>query len=144
MVWTYVLVVQRWGDKLRPPLWRASSDRGPGGDVFTAERVHPRRRHPANDLLGRRDDRYRLRVGTADYTARGSRFTGKINWVQIDLGGDDHDPSSTPTNASASLWPAGRSADTCFAAGRLGAPEGKTVLWGPRALRHEHQCLILG
>ena len=28
---------------------------------------------------------------TADYTARGSRFTGKINWVQIDLGADDHD-----------------------------------------------------
>jgi arylsulfatase len=28
---------------------------------------------------------------TQDYTAHGSRFTGKINWVQIDLGGDDHD-----------------------------------------------------
>ena len=28
---------------------------------------------------------------TADYTAHGSRFTGKINWVQIDLGADDHD-----------------------------------------------------
>jgi arylsulfatase len=28
---------------------------------------------------------------TSDYTARGSRFTGKINWVQIDLGNDDHD-----------------------------------------------------
>jgi arylsulfatase len=28
---------------------------------------------------------------TADYTAHGSRFTGKINWVQLDLGGDDHD-----------------------------------------------------
>jgi len=26
-----------------------------------------------------------------DYTAQGSRFTGKINWVQIDLGADDHD-----------------------------------------------------
>ena len=26
-----------------------------------------------------------------DYTARDSRFTGKINWVQIDLGTDDHD-----------------------------------------------------
>ena len=24
-------------------------------------------------------------------TARDSRFTGKINWVQIDLGKDDHD-----------------------------------------------------
>jgi hypothetical protein len=26
-----------------------------------------------------------------DYTADGSRFTGKINWVQIDLGKDDYD-----------------------------------------------------
>ncbi|MGW6006643.1 arylsulfatase [Oerskovia enterophila] len=26
-----------------------------------------------------------------DYTPRTSRFTGKIHWVQIDLGGDDHD-----------------------------------------------------
>jgi arylsulfatase len=28
---------------------------------------------------------------TPDYTARTSRFTGRINWVQIDLGTDDHD-----------------------------------------------------
>ena len=28
---------------------------------------------------------------TDDYTAHGSRFTGKIHWVQIDLGDDDHD-----------------------------------------------------
>jgi arylsulfatase len=28
---------------------------------------------------------------TADYTAPTSRFTGKINWVQIDLGDDNHD-----------------------------------------------------
>jgi arylsulfatase len=28
---------------------------------------------------------------TPDYTAHDSRFTGKINWVQIDLGSDDHD-----------------------------------------------------
>jgi arylsulfatase len=28
---------------------------------------------------------------TPDYTAHGSRFTGGINWVQIDLGKDDHD-----------------------------------------------------
>jgi len=28
---------------------------------------------------------------TSDYTAHGSRFTGKIHWVQIDLGTDDHD-----------------------------------------------------
>src|SRR4051794_29340819 len=28
---------------------------------------------------------------TADYTTASSRFTGRINWVQIDLGTDDHD-----------------------------------------------------
>jgi arylsulfatase len=28
---------------------------------------------------------------TPDYTAKTSRFTGKINWVQLDLGSDDHD-----------------------------------------------------
>ena len=28
---------------------------------------------------------------TPDYTASSSRFTGKINWVQIDLGDDNHD-----------------------------------------------------
>jgi arylsulfatase A-like enzyme len=28
---------------------------------------------------------------TPDYTAGTSRFTGKINWVQLDLGDDDHD-----------------------------------------------------
>jgi len=28
---------------------------------------------------------------TSDYSARDSRFAGKINWVQIDLGKDDHD-----------------------------------------------------
>ena len=28
---------------------------------------------------------------TTDYTAQASRFTGRINWVQIDLGDDDHD-----------------------------------------------------
>ena len=28
---------------------------------------------------------------TPDYTTAGSRFTGTINWVQIDLGDDDHD-----------------------------------------------------
>ena len=26
-----------------------------------------------------------------DYTAQDSRFTGKIHWVQIDHGSDDHD-----------------------------------------------------
>ncbi len=28
---------------------------------------------------------------TPDYTAKDSRFTGKIHWVQIDVGADDHD-----------------------------------------------------
>ena len=28
---------------------------------------------------------------TADYTARESRFSGKIHWVQLDVGDDDHD-----------------------------------------------------
>jgi arylsulfatase A-like enzyme len=28
---------------------------------------------------------------TPDYTAHSSRFTGKIHWVQIDVGNDDHD-----------------------------------------------------
>jgi hypothetical protein len=28
---------------------------------------------------------------TPDYTAKTSRFTGKINWVQLDVGDDDHD-----------------------------------------------------
>jgi hypothetical protein len=27
---------------------------------------------------------------TDDYPARGNEFNGKINWVQIDLGVDDH------------------------------------------------------
>ena len=28
---------------------------------------------------------------TPDYTAQGSRFTGKLHWVQLDTGADDHD-----------------------------------------------------
>ncbi len=28
---------------------------------------------------------------SSDYSTRSSRFTGKIHWVQIDLGVDDHD-----------------------------------------------------
>jgi len=28
---------------------------------------------------------------TPDYTTASSRFTGKLHWVQIDLGDDDHD-----------------------------------------------------
>jgi hypothetical protein len=26
-----------------------------------------------------------------DYTAESSKFTGKIHWVQLDVGQDDHD-----------------------------------------------------
>jgi arylsulfatase A-like enzyme len=33
---------------------------------------------------------------TPDYTAQDSRFTGKIHWVQIDLGSDDHNHLITP------------------------------------------------
>ncbi len=33
---------------------------------------------------------------TTDYTAHGSRFTGKINWVQLDVGTDDHDHFIAP------------------------------------------------
>jgi hypothetical protein len=56
-------------------------------------RRRPGRSHPADGLLGRRDNRHRLRVGhhRHAYTTGSSRFTGKINWVQIDLGTDDHD-----------------------------------------------------
>ena len=71
-----------------------------GGDVtlyYDGDAVGsgPRRRHPGDDLLRRRDDRRRLRVRhvrSAPTTRRrraGSR--GKIHWVQIDLGDDDHD-----------------------------------------------------
>jgi hypothetical protein len=33
---------------------------------------------------------------TSDYTAGTSRFSGKIDWVQIDLGKDDHDHFMDP------------------------------------------------
>jgi len=33
---------------------------------------------------------------STDYTTRGSRFNGKINWVQIDVGKDDHDHLISP------------------------------------------------
>ena len=36
---------------------------------------------------------------SADYTAHGSRFSGKISWVQIDLGDDDHDHFIDPDHA---------------------------------------------
>ena len=31
-----------------------------------------------------------------DYGARGNAFTGKVNWVQLDLGTDDHDHLISP------------------------------------------------
>ena len=31
-----------------------------------------------------------------DYTSENSRFTGTVNWVQLDAGDDDHDHLITP------------------------------------------------
>ena len=67
----------------RHPLLRRRSGRHRSG-----------RAHPADDLLRRRDHRHRLRVRHHRHPRLhrpDSRFTGKINWVQIDLGADDHD-----------------------------------------------------
>ena len=33
---------------------------------------------------------------TPDYTAQNSRYTGKIHWVQLDAGIDDHDHFINP------------------------------------------------
>jgi arylsulfatase len=33
---------------------------------------------------------------TQDYTARDSRFTGKLHWVQLDVGDDDNDHFISP------------------------------------------------
>ncbi len=46
---------------------------------------------------------------TPDYTARGSRFTGRIHWVQLDIAPTTMTTSSTPRSASASPWPDSRS-----------------------------------
>ncbi len=71
-----------------------------GGDVtlyYDGEprRHRPGRGHPADGLLRRRDHRHRLRAGHHGHprlhARTTSRFTGKIHWVQIDLGDDDHD-----------------------------------------------------
>ena len=71
-----------------------------GGDVtlyYDGDRCRhrPRRGDSGDDLLRRRDHRRRLRVrhGGQPPTTRPhtSRFTGRIHWVQIDLGDDDHD-----------------------------------------------------
>ena len=77
-----------------------------GGDVTLyydgdAGRHRPGRRHPAHDLLRGRDDRHRLRVRHHRHRrlqrSRRSRFTGKIHWVQLDVGTDDHDHFIDPT-----------------------------------------------
>ena len=50
-------------------------------------------------LFGRRDHRHRLRVRhdrVARLHALDKLFTGKIHWVQIDLGDDDHDHHIDP------------------------------------------------
>ena len=51
--------------------------RGPGG------------RHGADGLLRRRDDRRRAPTRATpvsdDYTPKGSVFTGRVDWVQIDI-----------------------------------------------------------
>jgi arylsulfatase len=60
----------------------AKSRRGPG------------RPNAGLHFLGGRDDDVGCETGTTvspDYTAHTSRFNGKINWVQIDLGEDAED-----------------------------------------------------
>ena len=59
---------------------------------------------------------------TRSYTAATSRFTGKINWVQVDLGDDDHDHLLTPMNASALPWPGNRGLPRYFADDRPRKP----------------------
>jgi hypothetical protein len=54
-----------------------------------ARRPGPRRAHRADDVL--RIGREAGTTVTPDYDRHGSVFTGKVNWVQIDLGQDDHD-----------------------------------------------------
>ena len=45
-----------------------------------------------------------------DYGPSGNAFTGDIDWVQIDLGDDDHDHLITPRSASRSRWRGSRAA----------------------------------
>ena len=45
-----------------------------------------------------------------DYGPSGNAFTGAIDWVQIDLGDDDHDHLITPRIASRSPWRSSRGA----------------------------------
>jgi hypothetical protein len=52
------------------------------------------RDHPADVFSADETTDIGYESGTAvspDYTPATNRFTGKINWVQIDLGNDDHD-----------------------------------------------------
>jgi len=73
---------------------------------------------PSHDLLRRRDVRLGSDTGTPvsdDYTSEGSKFTGTVNWVQLDAGNDDQDhlitPGGTPTrrDGAASKCPAPQS-----------------------------------
>ena len=41
-------------------------------------------------------DRVNVGLVTSDYTRKTSVFNGKVNWVQIDLGKDDHDHLISP------------------------------------------------
>jgi hypothetical protein len=55
----------------------------------------------------RESDRHRLGVTTvvADYTAKESRFTGKINWAQVTSVLTTTTTSSTARNGCVSPWP---------------------------------------
>ena len=54
---------------------------------------------------------------TAAYSTRGSRFTGKIGWVQLDLGADDHDHFIDPGERLGSPSPGSRSSAAPASAG---------------------------
>jgi arylsulfatase len=72
---------------------------GKGGDVtlyYDGESVGTGRVGATQALIFSADETTDVgyESGTAvspDYTPQSSRFTGTINWVQIDLGGDDHE-----------------------------------------------------
>jgi hypothetical protein len=60
---------------------------GRQGHVRLQRARHPRVRH-----RGRLDTGYESGTTVSrDHTAATSRFTGRINWVQVDLGKDDDD-----------------------------------------------------
>jgi hypothetical protein len=43
-----------------------------------------------------------------DYGPTGNRFTGEIEWVQLNIGEDSHHTSSHPKNGSTWRWLASR------------------------------------